>query len=60
MVTNDQLNVIFDVIGTPQEEDSSFVTDAKALEYLKSFLTRPKKDLTKVFPAVKPEGLDPL
>ena len=28
---SDQLNVIFDVIGTPTEEDYSFVTDAKAL-----------------------------
>lgn len=28
--TNDQLNVIFDVIGTPDEEDVSFVTDTKA------------------------------
>ena len=25
--TNDQLNVIFDVIGTPNKEDMSFVTD---------------------------------
>jgi mitogen-activated protein kinase 1/3 len=32
---NDQLNVIFDVIGTPTEEDLSYVTDGKALEYLK-------------------------
>lgn len=32
--TNDQLNVIFEVIGSPNEEDKSFVTDQKALEYL--------------------------
>ena len=35
---NDQLNVIFDVIGTPNEEDISFLTDLKAQSYLKSFL----------------------
>lgn len=34
---NDQLAVIFEVIGTPTEEDKSFVTDAKALEYLEAF-----------------------
>ena len=27
---NDQLNVMFDVIGTPSEEDTSFLTDLKA------------------------------
>lgn len=33
----DQLNMIFEVLGTPTEKDLSFVTDDKALEYLKSF-----------------------
>jgi mitogen-activated protein kinase 1/3 len=28
--TNDQLNVIFDIVGTPEEADVSFVTDGKA------------------------------
>jgi len=35
--TNDQLAVIFLVIGTPNEEDKSFVTDQKALDYLNAF-----------------------
>jgi len=34
---NDQLSIIFDVIGTPNEEDISFVTDGKAQEYLQTF-----------------------
>jgi mitogen-activated protein kinase 1/3 len=34
---NDQLAVIFEVIGTPCEEDKSFVTDQKALDYLQAF-----------------------
>ena len=34
---NDQLAVIFEVIGTPTEEDKSFVTDTKAIEYLEAF-----------------------
>jgi mitogen-activated protein kinase 1/3 len=42
---NDQLAVIFEVIGTPGEEDKSFVTDTKALEYLEAFPPRTKTDL---------------
>lgn len=34
---NDQLSVIFEVIGTPSAEDRSYVTDAKAIEYLATF-----------------------
>lgn len=33
----DQLAMIFQVIGTPTESDKSFVTDQKALEYLEQF-----------------------
>ena len=32
--SNDQLAIIFAIIGTPTESDKSFVTDLKALEYL--------------------------
>jgi len=31
------LAVIFEILGTPEENDISFVTDPKALLYLKSF-----------------------
>ena len=31
---NDQLDLIFKMIGTPSEEEMSFVTDSKALAYL--------------------------
>jgi serine/threonine protein kinase len=34
------MNVIFEVIGSPNEEDKSFVTDQKALEYLSAFPKR--------------------
>jgi hypothetical protein len=34
--------MIFNLIGTPNEEDKSFVTDVKATEYLKSFKAREK------------------
>ena len=55
---SDQLNVIFDVIGTPTEEDYSFVTDAKALEYLGSFTERPRVDLKKMYPAAGDDAID--
>ena len=34
---NDQLSCIFGVIGTPSDDDKSFVTDQKANDYLESF-----------------------
>ena len=39
----DQLNVIFDVIGSPTEESMGFVTDPNAVLYLKS-LSQKKKE----------------
>lgn len=55
---NDQLAVIFEVIGSPQEEDKSFVTDAKALEYLEAFPQRPRTDLHTLYPGAGDEALD--
>jgi len=56
--SSDQLNVIFDIIGTPTEEDLSFVTDIKATEYLKSFHKRPRADLSKLYPAADVGAID--
>lgn len=56
--TNDQLNVIFDIIGTPSEEDTSFVTDTKAQEYLKSFPVRGRANLKQVYPGVGDDTID--
>lgn len=39
---NDQLAIIFDVIGTPNEDEKSYVTDAKAIEYLDAFPKTPR------------------
>lgn len=35
--SNDQLAIIFQIIGTPSEKDIVYVTDTKALEYLEQF-----------------------
>lgn len=55
---NDQLAVIFEVIGTPDQDDKSFVTDQKALEYLEAFPQHPKADLSKMYPGAGEEALD--
>jgi mitogen-activated protein kinase 1/3 len=55
---NDQLSVIFDVIGTPNDEDISFVTDAKAQEYLQTFKHTPRGDLSDLYPGAGPEAID--
>ncbi len=55
---SDQLNVIFDVIGTPSEEDMSFVTDTKALEYLRTFTSRKRIDFKTRYPAAGDDALD--
>lgn len=42
----DQLNVIFDVIGSPNEESMGFVTDPNAVLYLKSLSAKKRVKLT--------------
>ena len=46
------------MIGTPNEEDKSYVTDHKALEYLELFTTRPKIDFNTLYPAAGKEAID--
>ncbi len=50
--------MIFEVIGTPTEEDKSFVTDAKALEYLEAFPPKGRSDLSTLYPGAGEEALD--
>lgn len=51
---NDQLELIFNLIGSPSEADMSFVTDEKALRYLRKFRARPAANLREKYP----EGSD--
>ena len=56
----DQLNIIFDVIGSPDEESMGFVTDPNAVLYLKSLSQKKKNKInfkTK-FPGSDDESLD--
>jgi mitogen-activated protein kinase 1/3 len=52
----DQLSVIFDVIGTPSNEDIAAV--GKANDYIKSLRKSSGKPFEKVFPAADPSVLD--
>ena len=47
---SDQLNVIFEVIGTPTDDDLMHITDEKALVYIRSFGEREKKNLSLLYP----------
>lgn len=50
--------MIFSVLGTPNEDEVDFVTDAKAIEYLKSFKQKKRVDFKDLFPAATPECID--
>lgn len=50
--------MIFAVLGTPTEGDSDFVTDDKALDYLKSFSVKKRTDFKDIFPAGSKEAID--
>ena len=56
----DQLNVIFDVIGSPSEESMGFVTDPNAVLYLKSLSQKKKSKINfkARFPGSSEESLD--
>lgn len=56
--TEDQLLKIFDLIGTPSEEDRSFVTDNVAINYLATFKHREGVDLMVRFPGATEKGVD--
>jgi mitogen-activated protein kinase 1/3 len=51
---SDQLDLIFNMIGTPNQDDISFVTDEKAIKYLQKFRARPAANLREMYP----EGSD--
>ena len=55
---DDQLAMIFEVLGSPNEEDISHITDAKAINYLKSFQNIPRLDLSKKYPGASSSAID--
>ena len=56
--TEDQLAIIFQVIGTPSDEDKSFVTDMKAHQYLKAFPQNKRENLSFRYPGAGQDAID--
>ena len=54
----DQLGVIFEIIGTPEEKDTKFIKNPTAIKYLKIFKPRSHIDLKAKFPATRDDALD--
>ncbi len=54
----DQLNVIFDVIGTPTDDDINNIASAKARNYLKSLPRKPKMSSRTRYPGADPKAID--
>ena len=50
--------LIFAVIGSPNKEQMSFVTDAKALQYLEGFNNIDPVDMQQKYPGAPAEAVD--
>lgn len=55
---NDQLQVIFDVIGTPNDEDKSFVLTTRGLDYLSSFPDKERSDFRTLYKGAPDDAID--
>ena len=54
----DQMQVIFDIIGSPDESEIAKITDEKARKYLRNLPQRKKKNLKRMFPGADKHALD--
>jgi len=52
------LGLIIDIIGTPNDEQRSFIKDTKALSYLKHYPEKDPKNFSELFPGASEEALD--
>ena len=46
------------MIGTPEKQEISHITDKKIQFYLSSFQKRPKKEFKTIFPAASDDAID--
>jgi len=53
-----QMNLIFDVLGTPDESQMDFITNTKALQYIKSLKKKTKVSFKKIYKHAKSDALD--
>ena len=53
-----QLQLIFDVIGTPSPSETGYIKNSQALQFLKSLQMKAPIDLSQLFAGVEPEAVD--
>jgi mitogen-activated protein kinase 1/3 len=53
-----QMNLIFSVLGTPEPEDYDFITNEKALSYIKSLEKRPKQPFNQLYSQASSNAVD--
>mmetsp|Transcript_44325 Transcript_44325/g.86718 ORF Transcript_44325/g.86718 Transcript_44325/m.86718 type:complete len:397 (-) Transcript_44325:31-1221(-) len=53
-----QMNLIFGVLGTPSEDDYEFISNEKALEYIKGLKPKRKVPFSEIYPNANPLALD--
>ena len=54
----DQLTIIFNVLGTPQEKELQYISDPNALKYIKSFPLVKKQDFKELYPKSGKDAVD--
>ena len=50
----DQIQRIISILGTPRSNDISYITNPKALDFIKSLPKRSKQSLKNLFPKANP------
>eukprot|EP00466_Bigelowiella_natans_P018986 jgi/Bigna1/42462/e_gw1.64.12.1 len=53
-----QMNLIFDVVGTPTKEDTDFITNPKALQYIRGMEKKKPVPLKNLYPDANPTAVD--
>ncbi|GAB5370344.1 hypothetical protein AAMO2058_001484500 [Amorphochlora amoebiformis] len=53
-----QMNLIFDILGTPSQEDTKFITNQKALQYIQQMKKKKPVDFAGIYPNANPVALD--
>ena len=57
-LSSDQLNVILDVVGTPEPEDCTFIKDPAKLQVILDAPKKVRKNFAEKYPAATPEMID--
>ena len=53
-----QLRLIIDVLGTPSEEDLASISNAQAVQFLRTLPVKPRKPWSEIFPSADPKALE--